>query len=498
MSADNDSDELRRLRARVAELEKAHLGAVPSDRKGHHSAARALAATICISIACLLAPVSVLSVWASTVIFDTDRYVETVAPVAADPGVQAAIADEVAAAILENLDVANVTSQALRVLADQEGMPPRVATALPAIAVPLTRGIEDFTRTQTGNFVSSAQFNTVWREANRIAHVQIVKLLEGGDGGALTAQDNQISLNLAPIIEEVKARLVDQGFALAANVPAVDRKFVLVESAGIGEAQRFYSTLNTLGVWLPFVALALLGAGVLLARDRRRALLRGALGVTAALVATGVGVRAVRMVYVQTTPANVLTSETAGNVFDSLVRFLLIEVRVTATLTLLVALSAFLTGHSSSAARARMLAGRGVDLARGSTGASGWHVHPAGRWVHRYRSRLWAATVLLAGLILVFGDQHTTWDVVILALVVVMTLFAIAFLGRPPVHRPDALRQSASDQAITSGWQLTQQIETPESSKSNAGNPQEAGGDPAAHDDGNSSVAGDATSALKS
>ena len=43
------------------------------------------------------------------------------------------------------------------------------------------------------------------------------------------------------------------------------RSFVLVESEGLSRAQNFYQLLNALGVWLPFIAVAvtvLSGAGL--------------------------------------------------------------------------------------------------------------------------------------------------------------------------------------------------------------------------------------------
>jgi hypothetical protein len=257
-------------------------------------------------------------------------------------------------------------------------------------------------------------------------------LLEGDTGGALTAQDNQITLNLGPIIEEVSARLVDQGFTLAANIPAVDRTFVLAESEGIGQAQRFYGVLNALGIWLPIVAVALLVVGVLLAADRRRALLRGALGVTVAMIALGAGLTLVRTFYVETTPADILTAQTAGNVFDTLVRFLRTSLRATAVLALLVAFAAFVTGPSPLAVRVRAVVDRGIGHARGSADDAGWHLDTVGRWVYRHKSSLWVATFVAAGLALMLWDRPTAGDVALLALVVVLVLAVIAFLGRPP------------------------------------------------------------------
>ncbi|MCE5975292.1 hypothetical protein LZA78_17750, partial [Sinirhodobacter sp. WL0062] len=89
-------------------------------------------------------------------------------------------------------------------------------------------------------------------------------------------------------------RLVAQGFELADRIPTIDRSFVLVESEAISRAQRVYVVLNALGAWLPFIAVGLFAAGVYAARNRRRALLRGSLGVVAAMVVLGAGLALAR------------------------------------------------------------------------------------------------------------------------------------------------------------------------------------------------------------
>ncbi len=432
----SDAEEIDRLRARVAELEaeraaaaEAGPGAQPSDRG---SAWRSTAAGVLLTLACVLAPLSVASVWASTVLSDTDRYVETVAPIADDPDVQAAIADEVTVAIMENLDIDALTLEALGVLAEQDNMPPRVADALPALAVPLSQGIESFTHSQAERLLASPAFESVWDEVNRVAHTQVVTLLEGNEGGAVSAQDDTITLNLAPIIEQVKERLVAQGFELADRIPEIDRTFVLVESEAITSAQRGYVVLNALGAWLPFVAVGLFAGGVYAARNRRRALLRGSLGVVAAMVVLGAGLALARTFYVETTPAGILTAESAGNTFETLVRFLRSSLRAVAVLFLLLAVAAFVTGPSTGAVRARGSVQRGLGSVRGSAEAAGWQTGPVGDWIYAHRGALRITTFLAGGLALMFWSQPTVWVVVGVAAIVVLVLLVIELLGRPP------------------------------------------------------------------
>ena len=428
----SETDEIARLRARVAELEAERAAAPPRRAPRSRGAARSVVAGVLLTLACVLAPVSVASVWASTVLSDTDRYVETVAPVADDPAVQEALADEVTVAIMENLDVETLTAQALDVVAQQDQMPPRVADALPALAVPLTSGIESFTRDQVLNLMASPQFASVWDEVNRIAHDQVVTLLEGNEGGVVSAQEDTITLNLAPIIEEVKTRLVDRGFALAGNIPEVDRSFVLAQSDAISQAQWFYELLGTLGTWLPFVVLGLFVAGVFVARDRRRALLRGALGVTVAMVVLGVGLLVVRTLYVETTPAGVLTPDAAGNVFDTLVRFLRSSMRALGVLGLLVALVAFLSGPSESASRARSRVGRGVRALQAGSDARGWSTGPVGGWVYAHRTVLRGTAFVLGGFALMFFTTPTVGVVIGVGLLVLLALLVIELLARAP------------------------------------------------------------------
>lgn len=433
----NEISELERLRARVAELEaeRASAGGGPAAGTGptRHSRWRAPVSAVMIVLACLLAPLSVASVWASTVISDTDRYVETVAPLIDDPAVQDALATKVTATVVASLDVEALTTEALQTIADQPNVPPRVADALPALAVPLVNGVEGFTRDQVEKVLASPQFAQVWAEVNRVAHEQVVKLLEGNQGGVVSAQGDTITLNLAPIIAAVKERLVNQGFGLADNIPVVEKSFVLAQSDAITSAQGFYQLLNTLGVWLPGVTLVLLVGGVATARDRRRVVLRGSLGVVAGMVALGVLLALTRMWYVDTTPGNVLSADAAGGVFDTLVRFLRTSLRALAVAGLLTGLAAFLAGPSAAAVKTRATFEHGLGSAREGAESAGWDTGRFGTWTFDHRRALQLTTLILGGLTLVFWTRPTAWVVVGVGLTAVLVLALIEFLGTPPV-----------------------------------------------------------------
>ncbi len=440
----NDTTEVERLRARLAELEaERDLAGAPRRDKQRSSLGWAVGSALLIIVACVLTPLSVASVWASSQLSDTERYVETVAPLAEDPAVQDALANEVTAAVFENLDIKGFTTEALNTLAEQPNVPPRVAALLPALAVPITDGVEGFTRDQVNAFFASPQFVQLWAEANRVAHEQVVRLLEGNQGGAVSAQGDQITLNLAPIVAAVQARLVERGFELAANIPKVDRTFVLAESDAITQAQSTYSTLNTLGMWLPIITLVMFAVGVLLARDRRRALMKGTLGIAAAMLALGVALTLARMWYVDTTPADILSAQAAGGVFDTLVRFLRTSLRALGVAALVIALAAFLAGPSAAAVRTRATFERGIGSARGGAEQAGWDTGRFGAWIFLHRRALQAGILIVGGLLLMFWTQPTAWVVVWTAVAVVLTFALLEFLGTPPA-RPGSVLEDGT------------------------------------------------------
>src|SRR6201995_3011376 len=91
--ADRRRAENERLRQELAgKLEGDGGGTPPTAPKDRSGWWRPVVATVLLVLVGLLAPMSVLATWAHDEVGDTDRYVQTVAPLASDPAVQNAIA----------------------------------------------------------------------------------------------------------------------------------------------------------------------------------------------------------------------------------------------------------------------------------------------------------------------------------------------------------------------------------------------------------------------
>ena len=428
--------EVQALRDRIAELEGQLAAASTADRETTNTAVggdrwRSIVAVLLIVVGCVLAPLAVTAVWANRQVSDTNRYVETVAPLAKDPAVQAAIATKVSTAILQALDVPTLTSDIVDGLAKQN-LPPRAVQGLRALEVPLNSGIESFVTSSVSRVISSDQFATLWVEANRVAHASLVKLMSGNQGGAVTAQNGEVTLNLGPIIAEVKQRLISSGYSVAQRIPTIDKSFVLVKSDSVTKLQGLYRLLNTLGYWLPIIALAFLALGIFVAHGHRRALIGACIGMVIGMLAVGVAIAIGRVYYLNAVPSDVLPREAAANIFDTIVRFLRTGLRATAVLALVVAIGAFFSGPAPTATRTRAFFSRGIGGARDSAEAHGVQTGAFGTWVYAHKRAIWLTIVIAGGFTLTFWSRPTAGIVVVTALVVLVLVGIVELLARPP------------------------------------------------------------------
>jgi hypothetical protein len=432
--------ELERLRAEVTTLRSqaqhaaaAGGGGSVAVGRGARQRWRTIVAALLIVVACVLAPLSVVAIWTRNQVTNTDRYVATVTPLASDPAIQNAIADQITAQVFTYIDIKGLTTQAVDALAGR-GLSPEVASQLRGFAVPIANGVQSFTRSQVGKVVASDAFADAWVQANRVAHEQLVAALTGEGGGAVTVEGDTVSLNLSAFIQTVKQRLVESGFALAARIPEVQASFVLFQSADITRARRAFDLLNTLGIWLPIITLVLLVIGVYVAKDHRRALVGAALGVAVGMVVLALGLTVFRAIYLDAVPAAVLPHDAAAVLYDTIVRFLRLGLRTILVLALVVAAGAFLTGPSVTAVRTRHGLAGAIGWLQGSAERAGWRTGPVGSWVFANKRALRIAAVALAALTLVFWGRPTGKVVIGLTLALLAALAVIEFLGRPS-HR---------------------------------------------------------------
>ncbi|WP_318212655.1 hypothetical protein [Streptomyces sp. SJL17-1] len=420
MPDDENTNELAALRARVAALE-GETAARPAPR--HRG--RSFLAAVLIVIGCVLVPLGIVAAWTADIVGDTDRYVSTVAPLASDEDVQAAVANRVTTAVMDHLDLEDL----LEGVAPEQR--PLLAKGLGKLGGSLESALGSFVHDKAQEVVASDAFETVWTDANRAVHTSVVRALTGSGDGAVQIDNNTVTVDLAPVIERVKGRLVDSGLTVAGRIPEIHTDFTVVTSDDIGKVKTGFRLLQVMGLWLPVLALLLVVAGILLSSHRRRTVTASAIGVAAAALVLGIALTVFRTVYLNALPDTV-SQAAAGSVYDALIHFLRTTVRMVVVLGLVVAFAAWLTGPSRPAVVTRRMWNSGIDATRTAADRAGLRTGPVGPFVRRYRRWIIWILVAVAALVYVLWDHPTAWVVVGLALALLFAFAVVGFLGAEP------------------------------------------------------------------
>ena len=419
------SDEIARLQDEIARL-RASLAAQERSprRRGWW---RPVVAGLLIAMAALLAPLSVLATWASGQIQDTDRYLETVAPLANDPDVQDAIATRIEQVVFSYLDLDAATDQLVTAL-EAPGLPPEAADTLNALSGPLASGVRSFVRDRIDALVRSDAFERAWVEANRTAHTELVAALTGKTGGAVEVDRGTVSVNLAVLINTLKSQLSDAGFGIADRIPEVEASYALVQSDDLARVQRLVGFVDDLALWLPVLGLALIATAVFVARDRSRVLLVSGLAVAASMLLLGATLNGIRPFYLDALPAS-SSAAAAGAVYDQLVSFIRLALRGVLVVALTVAVVAWFSTDRGAGAAARRSLGRGLGAVRRSRQGAGLNTGRLGVALTQYRGPLRVVVVGIAALGYLAQDHPTGSTALVFVLVTGVVLLIVEVLA---------------------------------------------------------------------
>lgn len=426
--------EVEELRAEVERLRAAQEAAQEERTRDRTGWWRPVVVTLLVLLIAILTPLGVVARWAHNEVADTDRYVESVAPLAKDPAIQKAVTDRITTEITSRLQLEAVTQEAVDALADR-GLPPLAAGSLSALSGPLASSIEGFIQDQVAELVASDEFQTAWEEANRQAHTQLVAVLTGKDTDTVQVSNNTVSVNLATIIDAVKLRLVDRGFTLVERLPTVQAQFTIFQSDDITRAQSAFRLLSALNTFLPIILLVLLGAALVVARQRRRTLIATMLAVAGSMLLLGVALNAFRMVYLDALPTEV-NVDAAAAVYDTLVRFIRLNLRAILVLSLAIAFVAWVSGPGTAAVALRGGTGRAIGWVRSGGERAGLNTGRFGEALGTYKTAIRGAVLCLVLLVYAMADHPTGGFTITLLVVAAVLLLVVELLARPAPQPP--------------------------------------------------------------
>lgn len=251
--------------------------------------------TTLVVIATILAIVGSLTTWVRTQALDTDEWVEVSSELLLDEDVQEALSAYLVAELFSQVDVADELASALP---DQlAGLAAPLAGALRA---PATDAVEQL--------VGSPRFNLAWAESNRRAHQALVAVLQG-ESTALSTDDGTITLELRNVVVAVGEDLGVSSDTLD-RIPEDAGQVVLFESDALAEAQQAVRVTEFLSWFLYVLVVGLFAAAIILARGRRREVLRQ---VGIGLLVAGVTVLLGRAIGIRTTVDVLVTDAARAN-----------------------------------------------------------------------------------------------------------------------------------------------------------------------------------------
>ncbi|WP_243062505.1 hypothetical protein [Humibacter sp. RRB41] len=419
--------------AAVASVKAGTAGVAAVKTKKKRSWGWTLLATVLVVVASLLAPVSVVSSWAQRELTNTDYFVNTFAPLAKKPAVQNLVVTQSVAAIEANVDIKGITSDVFTGI-ENLGLPPRASSALGTLQAPLVAGIKSLITSTVTSFVQSDAFATIWKQALTTTHTQLLATLRGDKNAAVTVgTGGQIGLQLGPIIEAVKKQLVDQGFTFAKSIPAINRTIVIAQSNSVSLYIGLYNLVVAVGIWLPWVVLVLLAAGVLVARRRTIALIWASFALGLTMVLVGIGISVGKTIF-QLSVADVIPADAAGTIYSGILQFVQSIVVAVAVLAFTVFVIAVLSGPFRWAAALRGYVSSGFAAARRGAERHGISTGKVGDWMYRQRLLLRVLVGLIAAAIVVFGRPLTPPLIVWTAVIAIVVVAVLELLARPPVE----------------------------------------------------------------
>jgi hypothetical protein len=428
--------EVEELRAEVARL-RAQVDAAPAtvplpvQEQARTGWWRPVVATVLIVVIAILTPLGVVARWVNNEVADTDRYIESIAPLADDPAVQAAVTDRVTAEITTRLQIEAVTKEAVDALSDR-GLPPLAATSLAALSGPLADSIEGFIHDEVAKLVASDQFKDAWIEANRQAHTQLVAVLTGKDTDLVEISNNAVSVNLATVIDAVKQRLIDRGFTLAERLPAVDAQFTIFQSDDITKAQNAFRLLSALNTLLPILLLVLLAVAVGVARNRRTTLIAAMLAIAASMLVLGATLNGSRMIYLDAIPTDQIPVDAAAAIYDTMVWFIRLNLRAILVLSLAIAFVAWISGPARAAVTVRRGTSGAIARARSGGERIGVNTGRFGEFLGTYKVAIRGGVLGLALVVYAMADHPTGGFTLWLVVIAAVILLVVELLSRPP------------------------------------------------------------------
>jgi hypothetical protein len=225
---------------------------------------RRAAATTLVVLASFLVFASAFAIYLREVVLDTQTWADTTGEMLENDQIRPLLADYLVDELYANVNVADELAE-------------RLPDALQGLAASAAGALRQVAVNAANSFLEAPRVQALWRQANTIAHEQLVDAIENEDV-------DQVVLSLGPMIQELALRigLSDRAASLLSSQAG---EVVILDSDQLASARKAVNALQKAAFWLMLGAIVAAVAAVAVGRGRRREVVRGlAIG----LVAVGI------------------------------------------------------------------------------------------------------------------------------------------------------------------------------------------------------------------
>lgn len=414
---------------------------------------RSIASGILLALAVLLTPTALITNWATVQVDNTQRFVDTLGPLASNPKIQELVITEVTNKLDETVDFAGTTSSLIDGLGSALSLPAPAKEALGLISDPLAAGVKGLVREAVGKVVTSEGFQAAWTQTLTITQEQVTKLLKGEESGVLKmAADGTITMNLKPVIAQVKQSLINSGVGFAAAIPEMDLTVELGKIPELALARVVYQVGVGVGTWLPWVVFGLYLLGFAFAVRRARAVLTTSVFLLISSVLMLVIFSFGRLFAVNSVSDTF--SPAVGVVWDAVSAYAVTVVAGLIALSIISLVAAWIfSGDERSPVRQWF--GRMIASLRGRLDSVGMTMGSAGHVLYRFRVTLRVIIIVIAGLLVALVQPMNVGSVIWASVIVLILLLVLELLQRPPVVAKAPAQRSGTSRGTTQAKRAT-------------------------------------------
>ena len=287
-------------------------------------------------------------------------------------------------------------------------------------------------------FFESPKFGKLWDTLNRHTHDAVVDVLTGKQSPLTKKLEKggAIVVNVTPALNNIIDQANAKGITLFNPAKAILTQgdklgLTVVSKSQVSKFTGLFNLIVKLKWVIPAIALALAALAIGIAVQRRKTLLRLAIGVALVTLLLLAGLSLGRITFINQASGHV-NGQVAAAVWDTMLRFLKTDLRWMLLVSVLVGLGAWLAGPARYAVWIRSTVAKGgrwvgaqaheLTAGAGRAAAGSERARRTGGWITEHLNGLRIVGVVVAALFLVFGGNLTGWSLLIIVIVLAVYL----------------------------------------------------------------------------